>query len=488
MTKDILFNNSNILYNLHYEAVFDETIPDPPKQITFHGKSEAQPPYPSTPVPPSQGPSRAPSQGPGLASRTANPDPSAPKSVSPFSVVPFPAPPKVPQVYDSQLFDEFTERNPNVKFIYVQWLDYMATLRARIIPIKEFSRMIRDGDRIGISQGNTGTLQNDALTPVVNATGQIYVEPDLRSLRLTHNKDPLPSATVLSYWRAESGHAVRECPRNNLETVINTLQYTHSTTLLVGFEIEVTFLSRNANDASLPYSPLTKTHAWGTLTPEQWLQLPFLSEIVMALEQMGIEVQQFHAESGQGQYEFVLPPSPPLLAVDTLIQARQVIAQIASLHGLRATLHPTPFEGMGTAAHAHISLHPPNSDMQFFVGGVLAHLPAICAFSMPENDSYARVVDDHCTFTVSNGTSQTHTNVTLRDGRHMGMLGHSKPRNALTPRARRMLGSALRRRVCKHVLCTFGNHRRRSPGSLFGSHRVPPVGCACQSFDAGRGG
>lgn len=389
MTKDILFNNSNNLYDLRYEAVFEETIQEVPKQIAYDQKSTVQSSYrpASTPPPPS---------GPGLASRAATIDPSTARPPSPYSPS-FPPPPKVPKVYDIELFDKFEKQNPGVKFVYVQWLDYMATVRARIVPMKEFSRMIRTGQRIGISQGNTGTLQNDALTPVVNTTGQIYVEPDLRSLRRTHNKDPLPSATVLSYWRSESGDAIRECPRNNLATLINSLQYTHATTLLIGFEIEVTFLSRNRDNASQPYSPLTKTHAWGTLTPEQWLQLPFLSEIVLALEEMGIEVQQFHAESGQGQYEFVLPPSPPLLAVDTLIQARQVIAQIASLHGLRATLHPKPFEGIGTAAHAHISLSPPDRDMSFFVGGVLAHLPAICAFTMPEAVSYGRVVDDHWT-------------------------------------------------------------------------------------------
>ena len=389
MTKDILFNNSNTLYDLRYNAVFDETIPDPPKQLTFNPTSSAQPPYPPTPMPPSQ--------EPGLASRAPTFDPSISQSPSPGTVLPPTAPPKVSQVYDVQLFDTFQAQNPGIKFIYVQWLDYMATVRARIIPIKEFTRIIHEGERIGISRGNIGTLQDDTLTPLVNTTGQIYVEPDLRSLCRTHNKDPLHSATVLSYWRDESGNAIRECPRNNLETLINALQFTHSTTLFIGFEIEVSFLSRKSNDPSQPYSPLTETHAWGTLTPEQWLQLPFLSEIVLGLEEMGIDVQQFHAESGQGQYEFVLAPSPPLHAVDTLIQARQVVAQIASLHGLRATLHPKPFPGLGTAAHAHISLHPPDREMAFFVGGVLAHLPAICAFSMPEAVSYGRIVDDHCT-------------------------------------------------------------------------------------------
>jgi glutamine synthetase len=315
-------------------------------------------------------------------------------------------------VYKVETFETFIKENPHVKYIYVQWLDYMATLRTRILPIAEFASLIHSGSRIGISKGNTGTLQNDDITPAVNPVGQIYVEPDLRSLRRTHKKDPLPSATVLCFWRDESGRPIRECPRNNLEVLVNDLQYNHQTSLLCGFEIEVTFLKRNTppknpfsspstseSDSFEPYTPLTQTHAWGTLTPEQWLQLPLLANIATALEEMDIPIQQFHAESGAGQYEFVLPPLPPLHAIDTLIQARQAIMQIAALHDLRATLHPQPFPGIGTAAHAHISLDPvtPERDMQFWVGGVLKHLPAICAFSMPEAESYGRVVDDHWT-------------------------------------------------------------------------------------------
>jgi len=71
--------------------------------------------------------------------------------------------------------------------------------------------------------------------------------------------------------------------------------------------------------------------------------------------------------------------------------------QIAAKNGLRATLHPQPFPGVGTAAHAHISLVSPDLEKQFFVGGVLKHLPAICAFSMPEAESYDRVKDDQWT-------------------------------------------------------------------------------------------
>jgi glutamine synthetase len=386
MTKDIMFNNTNTLYDLRYQAIFNETPLESPKQLTYNTKPAVESPYPSPGVQPA-----------GFAGPPAMPGQADPRSGSPNVPPTFPPPPTAPHVYDNQLFDDFIKQNPEVRFVYVQWLDYMATIRVRIVPIKEFSRMIREGDRIGISQGNTGTLQNDTLTPVVNTTGQIYIEPDLRSLRRTHNKDPLPSATVQSYWRSESGAPLPSCPRTSLETLINTLQYTHATTLLIGFEIEVTFIPRNTSSTTTsqqPYLAPNPIHAWGTLTPQQFLQLPVLSEIVLALDAMGIELLQFHAESGPGQYEFVLPPLPPLLAVDTLIQARQTIAQIAALHDLCATLHPKPFDGAGNAAHAHISLHPPERDMAFFVGGVLAHLPALCAFTMPNAVSYGRVVDD----------------------------------------------------------------------------------------------
>ncbi|OCK84885.1 developmental protein-like protein fluG [Lepidopterella palustris CBS 459.81] len=343
LSKDILFQNANVLYELHYPLELTETGEDAQKAIPWH-------PKPQAPI----------------------------------------------QVYDVQVFDKFIKESP-IDFIYVQWLDYMATMRVRIVPIAEFERLIKSGDRIGISRGNTGTLQNDGITPAVNTTGQIYVEPDLSTLRRTHKKDPLSSATVLAFWRDEIGNPIKECPRGGLQILIDDLASNHSISLLLGFEIEVIFLSRNPDNKEKPYIPLTNAHAWGTLTPEQWLQLPFLAEIATSLAEIGIPVQQFHAEAGAGQYEFVLPPLPPLAAIDTLLQARQVVTQIAATHGLRATLHPQPFTGIGTAAHAHISLNPPDKELAFFVGGVLKHLEAVCAFSLPEAVSYGRVVDDHWT-------------------------------------------------------------------------------------------
>lgn len=302
-------------------------------------------------------------------------------------------------MYNVTLAERFFEDNPGIEFVYLQWLDSMSILRTRVIPVREFSVMIEDASCVGISLGTVGILQDDTVTSAGSTAGQIYVEPDLGTLRLTHKKDPLRSATVLGCWKDKNGQDIPYCPRGALKHLLGRLSSEHSTTLLVGFEIEVTFLNRvdpGTNDGD-PYAPITDVHAWSTLHTQQSAALPMLAEIATALAAAGIRVQQFHAESAAGQFEFVLGPLPALAAVDALIQARQTVAQVAATHGLRATLHPQPFRGLGTAAHAHVSLHPPGRDAQFFVGGVLAHLPAVCAFGMAEGASYARVVDDHWT-------------------------------------------------------------------------------------------
>jgi len=71
-----------------------------------------------------------------------------------------------------------------VNYVVVQWVTYMGEIRARFLPVAEFICLMNNEKRLGISRGNTGTLQNDFITPVVNTTGQIYVEPDLKSLKV----------------------------------------------------------------------------------------------------------------------------------------------------------------------------------------------------------------------------------------------------------------------------------------------------------------
>jgi glutamine synthetase len=296
----------------------------------------------------------------------------------------------------------------DVRYLAVQWVTYVGQIRARFIQNNDGLKDLTTKS-YGISRGNIGTLQNDGITPAVNTTGQIYVKPDPESLKVLTPHERPSLATVMSSWTDERGVGIRECPRSNLQKYVDEIEHQYGIKLLVGFEIEVTFLQRSVKDTEdfepqdfdERFQPMTKNHSWGSFSSDDWLAFPTLATVADGLRQAGIPIQQFHSESGPGQYEFVLLPDTAVLAVDTLYQARQIISNVADNLGYRATFHASPISGVGNAAHAHISLNPSGSRLEdvepHFWAGVLDHLEAICAFGMPEQESYKRVVADHWT-------------------------------------------------------------------------------------------
>jgi glutamine synthetase len=278
----------------------------------------------------------------------------------------------------------------------MQWIDYTATTRVRIFPVQEFIRIARKERRIGISLAVQWMLQDDTVTPEGSTTGQVYLVPHLSSLCLNGGMaaPAAPSATVMTFWESEEGTPLGGCPRTTLQNIVEKLHTKHNLDILCGFEIEVVFLkpltSQHTGEFT-GYAPATRNHSWSQMTADTRKMVPLLEEINRTLASMGIHLQQFHAESAPGQFEFILPPAKPIAAIDTLITTRQVVTAVAERHGLRATLHPRPFaNGAGSAAHAHISITPPNRE-DVFLAGIIKHYTSIMAFTMSQDSSYERV-------------------------------------------------------------------------------------------------
>ncbi|KAJ5692325.1 hypothetical protein N7462_001748 [Penicillium macrosclerotiorum] len=296
----------------------------------------------------------------------------------------------------SDPLDEFLYKHSNIEYVWIQWVDYTASVRVRILPIQEFVRIARKQRRIGVSLAVLWMLQDDSVTPEGSTTGQIYLEPDLSSIYLNRSVSTpaAASATIMTFWRSEEGELLIGCPRTALQSVVTQLKSQHQIDILCGFEIEIIFLKPITNTETgevTGYVPATKNHSWSQMTAETRKIVPLLEEVDRTLASIGINLQQFHAESAPGQFEFVLPPAEPLAAVDTLITARQVITAVAERHGFRATLHPRPLSaGAGSAAHSHISINPPTREDQF-LSGVLNHLTSITAFTLSQNASYDRI-------------------------------------------------------------------------------------------------
>lgn len=290
------------------------------------------------------------------------------------------------------VFERFLEVNPSTKFLRLQWLDYTASLRERILPIKQAHDMFRREKFVGITKAALGLLQTDVSCPGTMPTGEYPLYPRFESLR---NINRPKYAVVQCEFREENGDQLAICPRTFLRQAVEQSE-AHGLNYLLGFEIEVCFVSWVIRDGEFHYGedPVTQGHAWSTSRPlEDDNIMNLLESIMESLENSKIVVQHFHPEAAPGQFEFVLQPLPPLEAVDTLVAAREIISTVAMRYSLRATLVPKPYpEAPGTGAHLHLSMDPPHLHDKFYAG-ILKHLRAIAAFTYPTTMSYERVMD-----------------------------------------------------------------------------------------------
>ena len=306
---------------------------------------------------------------------------------------------------NAAILDDFLQAHPAIKYIWIQFIDYTNTARMRMTTTAQFRQQVASGKHICMTTAITRLLQDDNPAAGFSATGQFLMDPDLSTLCL--NKGILsPSATVQTWWMQDTTaipvveHWSR-CPRWLLQRQVDRIQTEFNITILMGFEIEIIFMRPiyNANKSDfVDFEPLHMVHSWSNMTYQQLDLVPMIEEIVESLASIDIHVPQFHAEAAPGQWEFPLPAFHPVKAVDTLYKARSVIGNIAKSHGLKATCYPRPYNfTVGSANHAHISLNPPtglplpSQHAPSFLAGIMEHLPSIVAFTLPLEESYARV-------------------------------------------------------------------------------------------------
>jgi glutamine synthetase len=134
--------------------------------------------------------------------------------------------------------------------------------------------------------------------------------------------------------------------------------------------------------------------------------------IVAALEDQGIEVEQYYPELGHGQHELSVAPRPAVAAADVQILTRETIRGMAARFGLVASLAPKPWpDQAGNGAHIHFSVWDESGERNLFydergrfglsvtaerfVAGILAHVPALLALTAPSFNSFQRLVPQH---------------------------------------------------------------------------------------------
>lgn len=131
-------------------------------------------------------------------------------------------------------------------------------------------------------------------------------------------------------------------------------------------------------------------------------------EVVLALEEMGFQVECSHHETAPGQHEIDFRYSPALEAAEDILTFRLTVKTLAQRNGLHATFMPKPLAGVpGSGMHLNCSLRTEDgrnafydADGQYglsdtakaFLAGVMAHINGITALANPLVNSYKRLV------------------------------------------------------------------------------------------------
>jgi glutamine synthetase len=131
------------------------------------------------------------------------------------------------------------------------------------------------------------------------------------------------------------------------------------------------------------------------------------SQMILTMERLGIEVEiQHHEVATGGQAEIDMRFDTLLHMADKLMVYKYVVKSVAFQSGRCATFMPKPlFEDNGSGMHTHQSLWADGEPLfagdgyagfseigRWYIGGLLAHAPAVLGFAAPTTNSYKRLV------------------------------------------------------------------------------------------------
>jgi glutamine synthetase len=158
--------------------------------------------------------------------------------------------------------------------------------------------------------------------------------------------------------------------------------------------------------ANLAYRPRHK-EGYFPVPPTDKLQ-DLRSEIVLAMEEAGIEIEVHHHEVGTaGQTEIDMRFNTLTRMADQVLLYKYIVKNVCYKNGYVATFMPKPLFGdNGSGMHTHQSLWNDDTPLfydgekyallsdlaRWYIGGLLKHSSAILAFAAPTTNSYRRLV------------------------------------------------------------------------------------------------
>ena len=284
-----------------------------------------------------------------------------------------------------------------VRFVRILWCDNANIIRGKAVHRGTVSEYLKHG--VGISAAQQAIpVMYDAPVPGsgLGPVGEVRLVPDWDTFT------PLPyapgHARVIGDM-VKDGYPWNLCPRNFLKTMVAEAQR-EGLEVIAAFENEF-YLLRQTPDGVVPAD---ETVFASTLAMD--LHQEVIDEMVEALVEQGMLVEQYYPESGPGQQEISVLYTHALGAADQQIAFRETVRAIALQHNLKASFLPKIFaDKAGSGCHLHLSLWQDGQNLlpnleadgglsevaRRFIAGILHHLPALMALTTPSTNSYRRI-------------------------------------------------------------------------------------------------
>jgi len=286
-------------------------------------------------------------------------------------------------------------KSDGVQFIRLQFTDIFGIPKNVAIPVEQIEKALTDGiwfDGSSI-EGFTRIDESDMI-----------LKPDISTYailpwRPSEKKVARFICDVYTYGNKPFDGDPRFVLRRNLEEAAK-LGFTFNT----GPELEFFVFQRD--EESEPTTKFVDHGGYFDLAPSDRAE-DLRREIVLALTDMGFEIEASHHEVADSQHEIDFKYGDALSVADKVITFKFAAKTLALLNNMHITFMAKPISRInGTGMHTHGSLSKDgknsffdaNADKQlsetalYYIGGLMKHAKAITRLGNPTINSYKRLV------------------------------------------------------------------------------------------------
>ncbi len=287
-------------------------------------------------------------------------------------------------------------KEDNVKFISLQFTDVSGTVKSTDIPLSRLESALDDGVWFdGSSVEGFARIQESDM--------HLILDTDTYAV-LPWTPEDLRRARVFCDIYQPDGQPFPGDPRGTLKRMLKKIEE-RGWIYYIGPEPEF-FLFKTNGTSSIHPVPHDVGSYFDFSANDEAVQVR--SELMAALEGMGLKVEMGHHEVAIGQHEIDFRFDDALTTADNVLTLKYTVKALAAQHGLIASFMPKPIFGInGSGMHCHQSLFDKKGDNLFFdtkdefhlspvaygfIGGQLQHARAMTAVVAPTINSYKRLV------------------------------------------------------------------------------------------------